>query len=84
MESFAAMTRGDDLGVLVTTLYRVVNPHDEPSGADATAWSESLTSKGGEGMVKPLDFVVKNSRGLVQTAIKCRGPGSGTAREYNS
>jgi len=33
-----------------------------------------MTQKGGEGMVvKPLDFIVRGSRGLVQPAIKCRG-----------
>ena len=36
-----------------------------------------LTSKGGEGMVvKPLDFIARGPKGLVQPAIKCRG------REY--
>jgi protein phosphatase len=36
-----------------------------------------MTGKGGEGMVvKPLDFIAKGRRGLVQPAIKCRG------REY--
>jgi hypothetical protein len=34
-----------------------------------------LTERGGEGMVvKPLEFVVRGSRGLVQPAVKCRGP----------
>jgi protein phosphatase len=31
--------------------------------------------KGGEGIVvKPLDFIARGSRGLVQPAVKCRGP----------
>ncbi len=34
-----------------------------------------MTSAGREGMVvKPLDFVVRGRRGIVQPAIKCRGP----------
>ena len=34
-----------------------------------------MTAKGGEGMVvKPLDFVASGKRGLLQPAIKCRGP----------
>ncbi len=34
-----------------------------------------MTSVGREGMVvKPLDFITKGRRGLVQPAIKCRGP----------
>jgi protein phosphatase len=33
-----------------------------------------MTENGGEGMVvKPLDFVTKGRRGIVQPAIKCRG-----------
>jgi protein phosphatase len=44
---------------------------------DGVSWWESLTSRGGEGMVvKPLEFVVRGKRGLVQPAVKCRG------REY--
>ena len=40
-------------------------------------WWEELTGRGGEGMVvKPLDFIARSSRGLVQPAVKCRG------REY--
>jgi len=34
-----------------------------------------MTAKGGEGMVvKPLDFIVVGKRGIIQPAIKCRGP----------
>ena len=34
-----------------------------------------LTGSGGEGMVvKPLEFVARGRRGLVQPAVKCRGP----------
>ena len=43
----------------------------------AVLWWEQLTAAGGEGMVvKPLDFVVRGQRGIIQPAIKCRG------REY--
>ena len=59
--------------LFLSTQYKVVrlNTSDE---ADATRWWEKLTGKGGEGMVvKPLDFVSKGKRGLVQPAIKCRG-----------
>jgi protein phosphatase len=75
MESIAAMTRGDGTGVLVATPYRVVDLHDEGSVSAATEWWESLTAGGGEGMVvKPFDFVAKGKHGLVQPAVKCRGP----------
>jgi protein phosphatase len=48
----------------------------EPQGeAIAVAWWEDLVGRGGEGMVvKPLGFVVAGRRGLVQPAVKCRGP----------
>jgi protein phosphatase len=73
MESIAAMTRGSD--VVIATPYRVVDLNDETSVAEATAWWESLVTKGGEGMVvKPFEFIVKNERGVVQPAVKCRGP----------
>ena len=42
--------------------------------SDAASWWEELTDGGGEGMVvKPMDFVSKGKRGLVQPAMKCRG-----------
>ena len=48
----------------------------ERCGEGVNWWLE-LTRRGGEGMVvKPLEFVVRGKRGLVQPAVKCRG------REY--
>lgn len=45
--------------------------------ASATDWWTELTEKGGEGMVvKPLDFIAKGKKGLLQPAVKCR------SREY--
>ena len=56
---------------------RVVSVTDPESEAEATAWWESLTASGGEGMVvKPYDFTARGRRGLVQPGIKVRG------REY--
>jgi protein phosphatase len=38
-------------------------------------WWEKLTVSGGEGIVvKPMDFVFRGRRGLIQPAIKSRGP----------
>ena len=77
METAAAICAADDSGVLFTTAHRVVDLTDVASEADATAWWEETTGQGGEGMVvKPLDFVARGRRGLVQPAVKCRG------REY--
>ena len=56
------------------TPWRTVQLSDPESRAEATAWWTALTEAGGEGMVvKPLDFIVRGPRGLVQPAIKCRG-----------
>jgi protein phosphatase len=64
-------------GVLFTTECRPVDVTDQDSEGAAIAWWEEMTERGGEGMVvKPLDFVARSHRGLVQPAVKCRG------REY--
>jgi protein phosphatase len=60
---------------LLATVAREVDLTDPASEAAASAWWFDLTSRGGEGMVvKPADFVVRGSKGLVQPAVKCRGP----------
>jgi len=67
------MTRGSD--VVLQTPYRVVDLGAETSVAAATEWWESMTARGGEGMVvKPFDFITRGPRGVVQPAVKCRGP----------
>lgn len=63
--------------VLFTTDNRVVSLGDAAAVDEVTAWWEVLTERGGEGMVvKPLEFVTRDRRGLIQPAVKCRG------REY--
>jgi len=74
MENLAAICVGGD-ALLLATPYRLVDVTDAASVAEATKWWEELTARGGEGMVvKPLDFFVRGRRGLVQPAVKCRGP----------
>jgi protein phosphatase len=64
-------------GLLMATSYLVVDVTDPASLEAGVQWWEELTGRGGEGMVvKPLDFIPRGSRGLVQPAVKCRG------REY--
>jgi protein phosphatase len=64
-------------GLLMATSYLVVDVTDPASLEAGVQWWEELTGRGGEGMVvKPLDFIARGSRGLVQPAVKCRG------REY--
>lgn len=66
-----------DPKLLMTTEFKVVDvtvPTSEQEGID---WWVNLTQQGGEGMVvKPIDFVMRGKKGLVQPAVKCRG------REY--
>lgn len=57
------------------TAWRSVRLDDEAACATAIAWWEGLVSRGGEGMVvKPADFLVRGEKGLIQPALKVRGP----------
>jgi polynucleotide kinase-phosphatase len=63
-----------DPELLLATPHKVVNLQEPEAVATAVAWWQELTAAGGEGMVvKPLQFVARNKRGLVQPAVKCRG-----------
>ncbi len=74
MDTIARMC-AEDASLFQRTPYQVVNVTDPDSQQAGVAWWEALTGQGGEGMViKPLDFVVKGKRGIVQPALKCRGP----------
>jgi len=56
------------------TPYRIVDTTDDVSQKAAVDWWAELTTSGGEGMVvKPLEFIARGTRGLVQPAVKCRG-----------
>src|SRR5260221_10496266 len=64
-------------GFIVATPFRIIDVTNPDSEAEGVRWWEELTGSGGEGMVvKPLEFIAKSRRGLVQPAVKCRG------REY--
>jgi protein phosphatase len=66
-----------DPGLLVATPHREINLSEASARDAAIAWWAELTGRGGEGIVlKPLDFVAKGTKGLIQPALKCRG------REY--
>ncbi len=76
METLASICRVDPELLLATPFLTVdlTQPADQERGI---AWWEELTAAGGEGMVvKPLEFVSKGRKGLVQPAVKVRG------REY--
>ncbi|MDX2288820.1 MAG: polynucleotide kinase-phosphatase [Hyphomicrobiaceae bacterium] len=60
---------------LMATHYREVSLADPDDRERATQWWIERTADGGEGMVvKPLAFAPRGSRGLIQPAIKVRGP----------
>lgn len=74
LETLARLSRADP-GFLMATPYRIVDLQDPESEAAATSWWEGLTAAGGEGMVvKPVHFVEGGKRGVLQPALKCRGP----------
>ncbi|MEM8602123.1 MAG: polynucleotide kinase-phosphatase, partial [Bacteroidota bacterium] len=69
------VSAGDE--TLHPTAVRVVDVTDPEAVEAATAWWVAMTEAGGEGMVvKPLDFIARGKRGVIQPAVKCRG------REY--
>lgn len=76
MEMLVRLCQADE-EVLLATSYLFIDVTDPQSQNAGVQWWESLTQRGGEGMViKPLEFLAKGQRGMVQPAIKCRG------REY--
>jgi protein phosphatase len=74
MEQLTALCQCDS-GILHATAHCVVELTDAANCDTAVRWWRELTDAGGEGMVvKPFDFVTRAGRGLVQPAMKCRGP----------
>jgi protein phosphatase len=73
----------DTIGRIVTTssspclqltASRALDLRDTAAETAMLAWWEELTAQGGEGIVvKPLEFLARGRRGLVQPAMKCRG-----------
>jgi protein phosphatase len=76
METLARLAAADP-EFFVATPYRIVDLSHDDEQAGAIAWWESLTEGGREGIVvKPLEWIVRGKKGLVQPALKSRG------REY--
>jgi protein phosphatase len=79
MEQITKLCIEEEFGrsILHPTSYKIVDLSDSACEREAIDWWEDLTANGGEGMVvKPVEAIVKSSRGFVQPAVKCRG------REY--
>jgi len=63
-----------DPDLIAPTPMRVVNLLDAADREAAVAWWAEATDAGMEGIVvKPLGFVARDSRGLIQPAVKVRG-----------
>jgi protein phosphatase len=63
--------------MFLQTGYKTVELDDEQSIAAGVDWWIQLTESGGEGMVvKPMEFIARSKKGILQPAVKCRG------REY--
>lgn len=75
--SLADRLAAADPELIRPTRSMAVDLSDEATVEAATAWWESMTADGGEGMVvKPLANLIRGPKGLVQPGIKVRG------REY--
>lgn len=73
METLAKVCDTDP-SLLRATEFRVIELTDLNDMSTGIEWWTSLTASGGEGMVvKPLDWIVRGKKGLVQPAVKCRG-----------
>ena len=75
MQTLSRLTAAMPGSPLMATNHRVFDLNDLADIEAGIAWWEQLTDGGGEGMVvKPLDFIARGKKGLVQPAVKCRGP----------
>jgi protein phosphatase len=73
IETLAELCRAGES--LLATACKVVEVNDDDCVAEGLAWWQSLTQRGGEGIVvKPAAFIMRGKHGLIQPAVKCRGP----------
>src|SRR6185437_3310895 len=71
----AAALAAAEPALALPTAHRLVALDDAGACAAAIGWWEELTGQGGEGVVvKPADFIARGRKGLLQPAVKCRGP----------
>jgi len=74
MDIARKLVASDGASLAATTIRRL-DLADHAAVADAIGWWEGLVAGGGEGMVvKPLTFVPHGNKGLIQPALKVRGP----------
>jgi protein phosphatase len=74
MDTLAQICRANNQ-LLLATPYLTIDVTDPASMEQGISWWRHVTMRGGEGMVvKPLNFTVRGQRGIIQPAVKCRGP----------
>ena len=74
LEVADSLAANDPSGMLIRTEREVVDLRVEEDVARAMAWWLRITEAGGEGMVvKPLEGIVRGSKGPFQPALKVRG-----------
>jgi protein phosphatase len=75
MQTLARLAAATGDSPLMATPHLQINLADPEQVRQGIQWWETLTAAGGEGMVvKPLQFIARGKKGLVQPAVKCRGP----------
>jgi len=73
METLAKVCR-ENMDLLLATEFKIIDLTDLDSISAGIDWWTNLTGRGGEGMVvKPVDWIMRGKKGLVQPAVKCRG-----------
>ncbi|HQU41209.1 MAG: polynucleotide kinase-phosphatase [Planctomycetia bacterium 21-64-5] len=73
IETLTSICR-EDPQLLLTTPNKLVDVTNLGSEQAASEWWSELTQRGEGMVVKPFDFVFRGTKGLVQPAVKCRGP----------
>lgn len=72
METLTRLAAADP--ILKVTGWRQIDVSDSADRRDLTNWWLSHTAAGGEGLVlKPVDFITKGDKGMIQPAMKVRG-----------
>ncbi len=73
MEEIAKIARTNP-ELLLATNYQVIDLTDIDSKNKGISWWEEMTASGGEGMVvKPMEYIVRGNKSIIQPAVKCRG-----------
>ena len=73
MQTLSQLSKFDP-ELFLATKNRIIDLNDEQAVLEACNWWEEYVAKGGEGFViKPLNFIQKSKKGLLQPALKTRG-----------